>query len=369
MAYHNIKFRFFVARTWALAALILTCVVIYLASARGADGFIPDVSTLLRFGAITTSTVTDHQYWRLLAAGFLHFNPGHLVSNMLCLAVWGSALEKRIGTLYFTLIYFWSLLAGSLVSVLTHQTPFIGAGASGATSGILGALLGLCILGKIELSLSYIVSSIIVNVTVSVAVPGIDWRAHFGGFCAGLIGCAILDLLLSASHRLFWCKIPEFIKLNTAILAGAWGIWLPLFNAGWPDYQIMLAKAGVVFFLYIAALKLIDGLLVLKKGLMFSVLWLAALNALAVFAWRDLLLRMIELLHQEIESGRNEAVAVFRAGLSQMLEEPIALIAGAAAVVFCVTLIAYRFDLQRGWNDVGFVGASFKGERNRVRGL
>jgi membrane associated rhomboid family serine protease len=367
MAYHNKKFRLFVARTWAVAALILINVVIYVACARGSEGFIPNTSTLLRFGAVTAITVTDHQYWRLLAAGFLHFNPVHLVSNMLCLAVWGGALEKRIGTLYFTLVYFFSLLAGNLVTVLTHHAPFIGVGASGAVSGVLGALLGLCILGKIELSPTYIVSSITINVIASVSVSGIDWRAHFGGFCAGLISCAVLDLLLSASRPLFSCKIPEFIKLNTAILAGVWGIWLSLPDAGWTD-QIILTTAGVVFFLYIVVLKLIDALLVLKKGLMYSVLVLAALNALAVFAWRDPLLRMTALLLQEIGEG-NEAVALFHVGLTQMMQEPIALIAGAALMVFCATLIAYRFDLQRGWNDVGFVGASFRAERNRVRGL
>jgi hypothetical protein len=73
-------------------------------------------------------------------------------------------------------------------------------------------------------------------------------------------------------------------------------------------------------------------------------------------------------LLQEIGEG-NEAVALFHVGLTQMMQEPIALIAGAALMVFCATLIAYRFDLQRGWNDVGFVGASFRAERNRVRGL
>jgi membrane associated rhomboid family serine protease len=365
MAYHNKKFRFFVARTWAVAALILTNVIIYVACARGAEGFIPNTSTLLRFGAVTAVTVTDHQYWRLLAAGFLHFNPVHLVSNMLCLAMWGGVLEKRIGTLYFTLIYFCSLLAGNLVTVLTHHTPFIGAGASGAVSGLLGALLGLCILGKIELSPTYIVSSIAINVIASVSVPSVDWRAHFGGFCAGLLCCAVLDLLLSVSRPLFWCKIPEFIKSNTAILAGVWGIWLPPPDAGWPDHQIILTKAGVVFLLYIVVLKLVDGLLVLKKGLMYSVLGLAALNALAVFAWWDPLSRMTALFLQEISEG-NETVALFRFGLTQ---EPIVLIAGAALAVFCATLIAYRFDLQRGWTDVGFVGASFRAERNRVRGL
>jgi rhomboid protease GluP len=368
MPYHNKKFRLFVAPTWAVNALILTNLVIYAACARNAEGFIPNVSTLIRFGAVTAGTVADHQYWRLFAAGFLHFNPTHLLSNMLCLAMWGGPLEKRVGTLYFSLIYFCSLLAGNLVTVLTHQTSFIGAGASGGISGILAALLALCLLGKIELSLTYIVSNITLNVVASVAVPGIDWRAHFGGFCAGFIGCAILDFLLSASRSLFWCKIPEFFKLNTAILAGVWGIWLPLPDTGLSDQQIML-KACVVLFLYIVVLKLIDVLLVLKKGLLFSVLGLAALNALAVFAWGNLLLRMVALLLQEIEGGRNEIVTLFHANLSQMMQEPITMIAGTALVVFVATLIAYRIDLQRGWNDVGFVGPSFRAERNRVRGL
>jgi len=171
-----------------------------------------------------------------IGSGISAFQPVHLVSNMLCLAVWGGALEKRIGTLYFTLIYFCSLLAGSLVTVLTHHTPFIGAGASGAVSGVLGALLGLCILGKIELSLTYIVSSITINVIASVTVSGIDWRAHFGGFCAGLISCAVLDLLLSASRPLFWCKIPEFIKLTRqfSLVLGAFGFHCPM-----PDGRII----------------------------------------------------------------------------------------------------------------------------------
>jgi membrane associated rhomboid family serine protease len=183
------KFRFFRARAWGCYALILANVAIYVACAEGTEHFTPDPRTLLRAGAVTASTVTDGQYWRLLAAGFLHANPAHLITNMLCLALWGRPLEKRIGILYFTLIYFSSLLAGSLVTVFAHQTPFIGVGASGAISGVLAALLVLCLLGKIEVSLTYIVQNIAINVFAS-AAPGVDWRAHFGGFCAGLLGGA-----------------------------------------------------------------------------------------------------------------------------------------------------------------------------------
>jgi membrane associated rhomboid family serine protease len=184
------KFGFIVAPTWVVYTLILTNVAIYVACAQGTERFTPNVSTLFRFGAVTASTLTDHQYWRLWTAGFLHFNPVHLVSNMLCLAIWGRPLEKRIGHLSFTLIYFCSLLAGSLFTVLAHFGLFIGAGASGAISGILGALLALGLRGKIELSLAYIGANITLNVILS-ATPGVDWRAHFGGFCAGVVAGAI----------------------------------------------------------------------------------------------------------------------------------------------------------------------------------
>lgn len=367
MPYYNIKFRYFVARAWAATALIIANVAIYGASTWGAKGLTPSASTLLRLGAITNDTVSDHQYWRLFAAGFLHFNPFHLATNMLCLFWWGSALEKRIGTLYFTLIYFLSLLSASLVSVLTHRTPFMAAGASGAISGILGALCCLCILGKIELSTRYIQRQIVLLAAFS-AVPGIDWRAHFGGFCAGLVICAALELVLSASRLVFRCKIPEFIKMNTAILAGLLGIRYQLFNLHL-DYHVVLTRIGVLFGLYIVALKLTDVLLSLTKGLMLSVLWLAALNALAVFVWQDQLLRMLMLLPREIHGGRTGAFAMLRAGLSQLLLQPCALIAGAAVVVFCATLIAYRFHLRRGWNDAGFVNVSLEAEKNRRRGL
>lgn len=226
---------------------------------------------------------------------------------MLCLFVWGSALEKRIGTPYFTLIYFLSLLSASPVSVLTHRTPFMAAGASRAISGMLGALFYLCILGKIELSTRYALSNIVLNAASS-AVPGVDWRAHFGGFCAGLVICATLDLVLSASRLVFRCKIPEFIKMNMAILAGLLGTRYHLFTLH-PDSHAVLTRIGVLFGLYIVALKLMDVRLSLTKGLMLSVLWLAALNALAVFVWQDQLLRMLMLLHREIQGGRTGAFA------------------------------------------------------------
>ena len=119
---------------------------------------------LYAHGALYKGVIANGQYWRLLAAGFLHIDPVHLLLNALCLVSWGGLLERRVGAFNFILIYFSSLVAGSVVSVLGHPANFIGAGASGAISGILGALLCLFILGKISLSGQFFVAAIGLNV-------------------------------------------------------------------------------------------------------------------------------------------------------------------------------------------------------------
>ena len=71
---------------------------------------------LLRNGAMYSFAIKRHEYWRLLAYGFLHANLLHIATNMLCLLFWGGHLEKRIGFLYFAIIYVAALIAGAIAS-------------------------------------------------------------------------------------------------------------------------------------------------------------------------------------------------------------------------------------------------------------
>jgi rhomboid protease GluP len=109
----------------------------------------PDL--LFRYGAMHSGAIERGEFWRLIAAGFLHASPLHLFGNMLCLVLWGGLLEKRVGALYFTWIYGAGLVAGALVSDLIHPGPYLSVGASGAISAVLGALLSLRLLGRIAL--------------------------------------------------------------------------------------------------------------------------------------------------------------------------------------------------------------------------
>src|SRR5579871_2026620 len=101
----------------------------------------PTSDVLFRAGAIYSGALARHEYWRLVASAFLHVSMVHILANMACLVWWGGPLEKRIGTTYFLLVYFASVIAGSLTGIFTSPGVYLSVGASGGVSGILGALL------------------------------------------------------------------------------------------------------------------------------------------------------------------------------------------------------------------------------------
>jgi membrane associated rhomboid family serine protease len=134
-------------------------------------------------------------YWRLLTAAFLHYGPFHLLLNMLALYWFGSALEQRIGSGRFLLLYVVSGLAGSAGALISAPTtPTVGA--SGAIFGILGAGLVL------EQQRDYVFGGsalgiIILNLVFTFSIPNISIGGHIGG----LVGGAAATLGLSRFGR------------------------------------------------------------------------------------------------------------------------------------------------------------------------
>ncbi|HEY2230255.1 MAG TPA: rhomboid family intramembrane serine protease [Xanthobacteraceae bacterium] len=118
------------------------------------------------------------------------------------------------------------MVVGAIVSDLSHSQPYIAVGASGAISGILGALLRLWILGKIDLSANFFAINIGLNVALALSSSKLDWAAHFGGFTAGLIACALIDVLERVNRFAFRCRFPQFVKVNSLVLVGALGALL-----------------------------------------------------------------------------------------------------------------------------------------------
>jgi membrane associated rhomboid family serine protease len=78
---------------------------------------------------------------RILSSGFLHVDQAHLFFNMLTLYFFADSVIAYIGIYKFLVIYFGSLLAGSLFGLSFHKKePYYSAvGASGAVMGIIYA--------------------------------------------------------------------------------------------------------------------------------------------------------------------------------------------------------------------------------------
>lgn len=146
-------------------------------------------STLVNLGATIPDISSTHQYWRWLTACFLHIGIVHIASNSLALVWLGALGERFYGPLRYLAIYLAAGVAGNILSSVIQ--PEIGAGASGAIFGLLGAMLvaswrNRSIIGA-EASrrlFSALGQLLILNIFISF-LPGIGWSAHLGGAIAG----------------------------------------------------------------------------------------------------------------------------------------------------------------------------------------
>ena len=89
--------------------------------------FLADV-VLVRFGIDLSNTLglhffmaSDFRPWQLLTYMFMHGNFWHLFVNMWCLLMFGSALERAIGTRKYLLFYFVCGLGALLVHFLVQD--------------------------------------------------------------------------------------------------------------------------------------------------------------------------------------------------------------------------------------------------------
>lgn len=140
----------------------------------------------------------NHEWWRIITAGFLHFGVVHLVNNMVILYCMGSRLERVTGHLKFFLIYLVSLIGAGLLSygmMLRTGDYAVSAGASGAIFGVIGGFLWIVILhrGRFEQITTWgIMMMIVLTIYYGFSSAGIDNWGHIGGLLAGFAATVIL---------------------------------------------------------------------------------------------------------------------------------------------------------------------------------
>jgi rhomboid protease GluP len=367
MTFHRYGRRFFEVPHVAVCLLIATNIIAYSMCSYFAGTLAIPSEMLFRSGAMYSTAIDRHEYWRLASYGFLHANLLQLATGMFCLALWGGHLERCVGAFYFIVVYICALISSAIVGIVTLPPQHLMIGASGAISGIMGALLCLWILGRIDLPANFFVINIGLNVAlIALNTSNIGWSSHLGGFAAGVISCALLDLLERTNALFFRCKFPEFVKLNGFVVvigfaALFWGgirMGETFRPEGWPLlFVFAIASVGVI--------KLIDLVLSMKKGLAIIVIALSAANAALVL--------YAGVTHptaiSAICTSRNFSAMIQKNVLNLTCTNINLTIYVLAACVFVLTIVVYFHAFFRGITDVGFVGATLRAERKRRRGI
>ena len=156
--------------------------------------------------------VHKHEIYRLFTGGFLHADIFHLMFNMYALYVIGKQIETMLGRWKYLIIYLFSLLAGSLLSIVLNDSQSIGA--SGAIFGLMGCLLYFGYYYRVYLGQivkSQILPIVIVNLLFGF-IPGgnIDNFAHIGGLFGGFTSTMALGIKY---------KSNKFEKINGTIVS------------------------------------------------------------------------------------------------------------------------------------------------------
>ncbi len=165
-----------------------------------------------------------------LRSAFVHGGLLHIATNMWCLWNLGRMAENIFGRFTFLLVYLFTGISASLLSVLLHPgIPSVGA--SGAIFGVAGALITALYLGKLpiprqhlQMTLNSLVIFAVVNLGIGASVPMIDNAGHIGGLVTGLLVGALLAPSLtrdgeSKAHN------RRLVFSALAVLLGA-AIWL-----------------------------------------------------------------------------------------------------------------------------------------------
>jgi membrane associated rhomboid family serine protease len=205
-------------------ALIAINVAAFLAEGNLSIGGQPTDSVYLKgallgnFPGLPGQGVAYDQWWRIITGGFLHENLLHIAFNMYILYILGQMLEPLLGRFKFGLLYFVSLLAGSLGALIV--TPHsLTVGASGAVFGLMGAAAVEMRARQIPIFQSGVGGLILINLVISFTLPGISWGGHIGGLIGGTL--AAIALQLGSRYRAQALAVAACVVFGAACFAGS----------------------------------------------------------------------------------------------------------------------------------------------------
>ena len=222
-----------IGRPWVTYGIIGVCVLIFVwMCVLDPNSFMnPDSELLVRFGAdYSPITIEAGQWWRLITSGFVHIGILHILCNLYTLYGFGNLTERIFGHSLFFLIYFGSLLTGSLLSLAMYSEPVISGGASGAIFGVFGALAAYLLRMRSEIpgpvfkTLLEELKSFAVGALMLVFIAWVNNWAHLGGALGGFVFgfVAAVPVCSPQRSRKIWQKALILLFLIPVIAVPAW---------------------------------------------------------------------------------------------------------------------------------------------------
>ncbi len=241
-------------RKWASAPATYTllginCAVYLVMVLSGVNPIKPNSESLLVWGADNAGAILyNHEWWRIVAAMFVHGGLLHLALNMWCLWNLGMLAEPLIGSIGVIAVYVLTGAAGDLLSTFVNWIKYhdldggasgligpVGVGASGAIFGIAGALIILLKSNRLPvppLELKKLRRSVIyfavINLVIGFSINagssalggsvGVDNMAHLGGFASGLFFAAPMLPRIGTDRSTFNMRLRIAIGLVVGVL-------------------------------------------------------------------------------------------------------------------------------------------------------
>jgi rhomboid protease GluP len=231
-------------RSWAYAPatyllVAINCIVFLLMLFSHGSLMHPTSLQLYDWGATEPVTVlAGGEWWRIVAAMFVHAGIVHLATNMWCLWNLGLLGEPLIGPIGVLAAYILSGAAGNLLSIgmmSYYGERSVGVGASGAVFGIAGVLIVLLRSPRLPIPQSDVKSlrrSVIYFAVVNFVIGfgansisnqftlglNIDNMAHLGGLLGGILFALPMVPLLGSPKPLFLMRRRVAIGLMTGVM-------------------------------------------------------------------------------------------------------------------------------------------------------
>jgi rhomboid protease GluP len=150
------------------------------------DFMSPTAPQLIAFGGADNILIVNGEPWRLVTSMFLHAGFGHLIYNMIALALVGHLTEPMLGRKRYLFLYIGSGLISGIIVLLLGKTG-VSVGASGAIFGLFAAGFTYAVINKIKFLMTLIGIYAGSSLLLGFIIPGTDNIGHLGGVAGGVI--------------------------------------------------------------------------------------------------------------------------------------------------------------------------------------